>query len=166
MKKEDSHDIISRLDRIGAGGGTNMYPAMTLAYQQLADAADAGVRHMVLLTDGMTEGAGYQQLVEQMRKDQNITVSTVAVGADADVKLLEQLARAGGGRFHQALTPELVAAHLSAGSPHRGPTTDLRTRRRISTAAHRNARNGAGRRRRIAADHRLRAHQQKTKSAG
>ncbi len=104
-KKEDSTDILSRLDSVGAAGGTNMYPALTLAYEQLAQAADAGVRHIVLLTDGMTEGAGYQQLVEQMRKDQNVTLSTVAVGADADVKLLEQLARAGGGRFHQALSP-------------------------------------------------------------
>lgn len=104
-KKEDSQSINSRIDRVGAGGGTNLRPAMDLAYQQLDAATDASVRHIVLLTDGMTEGAGYAELVQQMRSERNVTVSTVAVGADADVKLLAELARVGAGRFHKALSP-------------------------------------------------------------
>ncbi len=106
VKKESSQSINSQIDRIAADGGTNMYPAMEMAYQQLAKAADASLRHMVILTDGMTEGTGYVELVKRMRESQKVTVSTVGVGPDADVNLLQDIAKAGGGRFYQANSPK------------------------------------------------------------
>ena len=52
-----------------------------------------------MLTDGQSATQNdYQTLIED-GKENNITVSTVAVGQDADRALLESLAEMGGGRF-------------------------------------------------------------------
>ncbi|HZZ29739.1 MAG TPA: VWA domain-containing protein [Pirellulales bacterium] len=107
VRKQDSQTIQSRIDRLGADGGTNMQPAIMMAHEQLARAADAAVRHMVIMTDGQTQGTNYPQLIQQLHQEK-ITTSTVALGADADFLLLEQMARAGGGRYYNAKTPRVL----------------------------------------------------------
>jgi von Willebrand factor type A domain len=52
---------------------------------------NATVKHIVLLTDGESPTGPYDQLTQQM-KDAGITLSTISVGSDADVNLLQQLA--------------------------------------------------------------------------
>jgi hypothetical protein len=59
---------------------------------------------MIVLTDGQTEGGGYEGLAGQM-KGEGMTVSTVAIGQDADVRLLQTIAAAGGGKFYETLDP-------------------------------------------------------------
>lgn len=49
-----------------------------------------------MLTDGQSEGSGYEGLSAQL-KAEGITVSTVGVGSDADIQLLQAMAAAGGG---------------------------------------------------------------------
>ncbi len=84
---------------IDAGGGTEIYPAVAAAFEALRD-VDADVKHLILLTDGQDAGSNnYQPLIEQMVAA-HVTVSTVAVGDDADQGFLSALARAGHGRFH------------------------------------------------------------------
>lgn len=66
------------------------------------------VRHAVLLTDGRSftnNMANYERLVQTAR-DQQITLSTIAIGEDADTSLLDQLARWGAGRYYFADRPE------------------------------------------------------------
>ncbi len=53
--------IVERIARLGPAGGTNMMPGMTEGYRALAK-VDAGIKHMIVLTDGQTEGTGYKEL--------------------------------------------------------------------------------------------------------
>jgi uncharacterized membrane protein len=87
-----------RVDAIGSGGGTDMYPGMVQGFADLRK-AEASVKHMIVLTDGQTPDAAFTKLVSDMRKA-NITVSTVAVGDDANVPLLSSIATGGKGKFY------------------------------------------------------------------
>src|SRR5262249_30776435 len=58
-------------------------------------------------TDGRTEGSDYLELIEDLRKEK-ITVSTVALGADADFALLQDMARVGKGRYYNAKVPRVL----------------------------------------------------------
>lgn len=99
----DFSSAARRVDVLGAGGGTDMFPAMRQAYNSLRR-AEAGVKHMIVLTDGQTPDADFAGLVRQMRS-QNITVTAVAVGADANVSLLQRIATQGGGKFYGVRSP-------------------------------------------------------------
>ncbi|MBI2918352.1 MAG: VWA domain-containing protein [Chloroflexi bacterium] len=81
-----------------ASGGTNIYPALAAAQQALAQ-AKAPRKHIILLTDGQSQPGDYQGLLSAMQ-EHDITLSTIAVGQDADAYLLEWLAQEGQGRFY------------------------------------------------------------------
>ncbi|WP_143544029.1 VWA domain-containing protein [Rhodopirellula sp. MGV] len=91
------------LSRIAASGGTDMFPAMSLGYAKLSR-VDAMVKHMIIVTDGQTNPGQFDQLTRQMRQD-SITVSTLAVGADADQTLLNRIASQGGGKYYAVKSP-------------------------------------------------------------
>jgi Mg-chelatase subunit ChlD len=99
-RASDRERIARQIARLGAGGGTNMYPGMELAFAALR-VTEASVKHMILLTDGQTEGTGYPQLAAAIRRA-GITISTVAVGDDSARDLLASVAGAGGGKFYYA----------------------------------------------------------------
>lgn len=96
---EDKEGIRSDIGTIRPGGGTSILPALEEGYNALKKSS-AKLKHIILLTDGQAEQSGYDGLVEKIKKD-NITVSTVAVGQDADGVLLESIAKGAGGRFYQ-----------------------------------------------------------------
>ena len=51
------------------------------------------------MTDGESTDRGYEDLIARMKPAQ-VTLSTLAIGSDADTKLLNSLARLGGGRYY------------------------------------------------------------------
>jgi len=94
-------DLQSQIARMTIGGGTNIERALAVGLPALAN-EPYRTRHAVLLTDGRSYSNNYpryQQLVETARAAQ-ITLSTVAIGIDADTELLEQLSRWGNGRYY------------------------------------------------------------------
>ncbi len=93
-------EIRSGLAGLQSGGGTILYPAIREAYERLVQSPSA-VRHLVILSDGLAEPADYGTLAEAIARD-GITVSTVAVGKDADSELMESLAEEGDGRYWYA----------------------------------------------------------------
>ncbi len=96
--------IQAQIAAIEAGGGTNIYGALELGLPALA-AQSAPVRHAVLFTDGRSiTSKSYEALIAPLR-EQGLTLSTIAIGADADQQLLETLARLGSGRYHYAAQP-------------------------------------------------------------
>ena len=95
VEKARINDFISR---IIAGSQTNIYPALEAAFQALAD-SEAEVRHIILLSDGKTYADDYEELVSLM-SDSDITVSSVAVGQEADRELLANIATWGRGRAY------------------------------------------------------------------
>jgi len=94
----ETASINSLISRIIAGSQTNIYPALEMAFNALAD-SEAEVRHVILLSDGKTYADAYEELVSLMSAS-DITVSTVAVGQEADRELLENIAIWGRGRSY------------------------------------------------------------------
>ncbi|MCR5419044.1 MAG: VWA domain-containing protein [Lachnospiraceae bacterium] len=97
-KAEDKKAIQKKIAKIDEGGGTMIYPALQEAYEKIA-AADAPVKHILLLTDGEGETDDFSLLTDAM-KQTGITLSTVAMGEDSDQDLLKRLASACGGRYY------------------------------------------------------------------
>ena len=90
------------IDSLQADGGTYMYPAMVIAKEMLENTS-AKIRHMICLSDGQTQPADHESLVEEMTGE-GITVSTVALG-DADRQLLARIAELGHGRYYETNDP-------------------------------------------------------------
>lgn len=96
----DAEGIARHIRSIGAGGGTNLFPAMDEAAAQLAK-SPAGVKHMIILTDGQTVGDPADGIARATRyKGVGITVSTVAIGDAANDGLLARIAKTADGRSY------------------------------------------------------------------
>ena len=95
--------IANQISLLGSGGGTNIYPGMVRAREALGE-VKAKIKHMIVLTDGQSSGEGYQALASQCHAE-GITISTVAVGAGAQVGLLQSIAAAGGGQSYVTMDP-------------------------------------------------------------
>jgi Ca-activated chloride channel homolog len=95
----DKKEIEKKIRSITPGGGTAIFPALEQGYEQLKE-LKLKRKHIILLTDGQSPTPpGYQALIESSMEE-NITISTLAVGEGADVTLLEEIANIGGGRFY------------------------------------------------------------------
>ncbi len=94
-KKARINEYISS---IIASAHTNIYPALEKAFEGLEE-VEAEVKHIILLSDGKTYPDDYETLVTRMAEAE-ITLSTVAVGEEADRELLENIARWGLGRSY------------------------------------------------------------------
>ena len=92
--------VLDEVARIRAGGGTVMYTPLAAARQFLR-ASPARIRHIIVLSDGLTDPGEFRGLAAEMVQDR-ITLSTVAIGSDADVEFMRNLARWGGGRSYTA----------------------------------------------------------------
>jgi len=94
-------EALDRVGRLFPANRTNMLPAIDEARRALVR-ANAGRKHMIILTDGRVPDAGpyYLELVKQMRL-LGITVSTVLVGGEVE-EMLREMANLGGGSFYQA----------------------------------------------------------------
>lgn len=100
-------EVQDRIAAIDYGGGTDIYRALGIGLPDLAR-QDVTVRHAVLLTDGRSytsDPEQYDRLVQAARAN-GMTLSTIAIGSDADTVLLERLADQGGGRYHFAGDPQ------------------------------------------------------------
>ena len=104
---DDPDTVINRIASIRSGGGTDIKAGVELMATELPN-DESQIKHVILLTDGISDTSGLPQLIEQLYTQNNITLSAVAVGRDADTKILEQLAIAGGGRYHFADNPSSI----------------------------------------------------------
>ena len=98
--------ILGLISSVLPGGGTNIFPALKEAFEEL-DPAAAKLKHVILLTDGQASYDGIRELVDEMA-EHKITVSAVGVGPEADKTLLTMVAEHGGGRFYHTLDPQNV----------------------------------------------------------
>jgi uncharacterized membrane protein len=92
--------IAQRIATIGAGGGTDLYPALEQSQQALLGAG-TNLRHIIALTDGRSAPGAFESLAESCGQA-GITISTIAVGPDADRPLLARVAQRSGGRLYIA----------------------------------------------------------------
>ncbi len=97
----DPNALRDKLATIGPGGGTYIYSGLEAAVKAL-EGSNARGKHIVLLTDGQSEGGDYAGLLKRMTAAK-ITLSTVGLGSDVDAALLGSLATSGGGQFYNTL---------------------------------------------------------------
>jgi len=109
---QDKEDVTAKILSVSAGGGTVIFPSVEKAYEDLAD-LKLQRKHIILLTDGQSPmPPGYLDTIAE-GKAANTTLSTVGIGADADQRLLEGMAEAGGGRYYGVTDESTVPAILS-----------------------------------------------------
>lgn len=104
---DDPSAVVNQIGAIRADGGTDIMAGVRLASQSLPQ-DDSSVKHIILLTDGIADPAGIPELVRKMNQEDGITLSSVAVGQGADVSLLAELAREGGGLYHFTDDPSTI----------------------------------------------------------
>lgn len=98
--------ILGDIGRLRARGGTAIFPALDMAFQDLL-VTRARIKHVILLTDGQTQEQGIPELVQAMRAE-GITVSTVGLGSDVNRALLQHAATLGGGRAYFTQDPHNI----------------------------------------------------------
>jgi hypothetical protein len=114
--------INAAIDELTADSGTEVYPALQVGIDAIR-AVDVDVRHVILLSDGKSRSgtrASYETLIDSAARDR-VSVSTIALGSDADTDLLQFIADKGFGRYHFTSKPEdiptvTLAEAQSAGS--------------------------------------------------
>jgi Ca-activated chloride channel family protein len=105
--QETRDELNAAIDGLKADGGTEIYPALSIGFDTVRG-VDADVRHIVLLSDGKSRTGtleSYEQLIADGITDRT-TLSTIAIGDDADTELLQTLAEQGNGRYHFAAKAE------------------------------------------------------------
>ena len=102
----DKNAIADKISTIEPGGGTNMIPGLQMAYDALSS-SPAKIKHVILMTDGVSVPGPFYDLITKMAGNQ-ITVSTVGIGSDADQNLLPQMAEWGQGRYYFTDNPQNI----------------------------------------------------------
>ena len=88
--------IAGRLAALTHGGGTDLFKALQEGIGTLRD-VPAVKKHLIALSDGLTPNMAFEALMRDAVAD-NITVTTVALGQDADRTLMDAIAHWGRGR--------------------------------------------------------------------
>lgn len=104
----DPKGTADKILAIGAGGGTNMGPALEEAGKQMAT-VKASVKHIIVLSDGRS--LGFETLPEQAEKIRTQTgamITTISVGDQADEKNMADIADRGGGKSFVVNNPNLL----------------------------------------------------------
>jgi uncharacterized membrane protein len=98
--------IDTQIDRLRPGGQTYFYPALLEAKRQI-EKVNTARRHVILLSDGETRGSQGElvDLVGVMKNEMKITVSAIAIGLEADIRIMKRISQYGGGLFHHTVDP-------------------------------------------------------------
>jgi TolA-binding protein/predicted TPR repeat methyltransferase len=103
-------DIQRAINRMDAGGGTVILPAIEEAFYALQN-VQTRYKHVLVLTDGGVEGGDFESLMRRMAA-KGMNVSTVLVGGDAHSEFLVNIANWGKGHFYAASNrfsiPEII----------------------------------------------------------
>lgn len=99
IRKNDEPEILKQMiSGIIADGGTQIAPALNEAYRQIKP-QEAVYRHILLLTDGISEEGDSIQLAREAAREK-ITISTIGLGQDVNRAYLERVATTAEGRSY------------------------------------------------------------------
>ena len=91
--------VDARIGGLHADGGTDIFLGLRAGYRQIL-ASSSSNRHIILLTDGISQPHTYTTLLAQLKRH-HITVATVALGTNVDSELLRRIAAATGGNSYE-----------------------------------------------------------------
>lgn len=104
----DKADIAKGIEYIQVGGGTTIFPALEHAVGMLEGSTRS--KHIILLSDGQ-EGAQYSyEGLLQRAVEQGVSLSTIALGSDADDRHMLYLSELGNGRSYSVSEGEDLPA--------------------------------------------------------
>jgi len=99
IRRADDKPLLKRLIAgINPDGGTQIPAALTEAYRKILPLT-ATFKHMVLLTDGISEEGDSMKLAKDAA-DHKITISAIGLGQDVNRPFLEKLATIAGGKSY------------------------------------------------------------------
>ena len=98
--------VTSTVAKLRSGGGTDIYPALKASYKALG-AEGSAMKHIILLSDGITFGGDFETLIKLGAK-RDMTLTTIGVGDDADRRSMETWADWGNGRYYLVTRPEHI----------------------------------------------------------
>lgn len=85
--------------QITASGGTDIFSGLQAAYNAIHQ-SNARYKHIILMSDGNSlVESDYNPLLAKIEQD-HITLSTIAIGSDADLQLMQMLAQRGKGKYY------------------------------------------------------------------
>jgi Ca-activated chloride channel family protein len=100
-------ELAGQIDGMEADGQTALIDAVWEAYGNLQGTGDTeAINALVVMTDGRENNSAYSTSDLQLRFEQEqavtVVVFTIAFGSDADMGLLQHIARIGNGQFRRA----------------------------------------------------------------
>ena len=108
QKYTDKDGISSAIDEIPLGGGTNIFGSLKAAVKGIKK-SDAKLKHIIVLSDG-EDGyplSSYSKLVGDAVEEE-ITISTVAIGTSTNPEIMNGLAEEGKGRCYTVQSGEAL----------------------------------------------------------
>ncbi|MCZ6788022.1 MAG: VWA domain-containing protein, partial [Planctomycetota bacterium] len=103
----DPAPVLRALKGLRAGGNTAMFRALSAGYR-LLDEEKTPVRHLVLLSDGISTDQGrWRDLITRMAS-RKVTLSTIGIGFDVEQRRLAKFAQWGHGRWWAANHPHEI----------------------------------------------------------
>jgi uncharacterized membrane protein len=90
--------LVAAVERLRAGGGTDIYVGL-LAAEELLATVDSAALHVVVMTDGITQPGDFPGVLGRLRA-LGATTSIIGIGDGADRGQLQSLADMGGGNLH------------------------------------------------------------------
>jgi Ca-activated chloride channel homolog len=103
-RAEDRSTIKRLVAGITPDGGTQIAPALGEGYRRIAAANAATYRHVVLLTDGISEEGDSLNLAKEAT-NRRVTISTVGLGQDVNRAYLEKVANFAKGKSYFLTDP-------------------------------------------------------------
>jgi Ca-activated chloride channel homolog len=131
MRHAQDTSLIKRLiSGVTPDGGTQIAPALAEAYRKVLP-SKATYKHIVLLTDGISEEGDSIELAKEAQAHQ-VTISTVGLGQDVNRSYLEKVAATSGGHSYFLNDPQGLEQILlkdvedySGGSAVENPLTPI-----------------------------------------
>lgn len=109
----DKQNLKRQVDRLNAGGGTEIAPALEAGLGELRRASALNsINRLVLLTDGQTEHEDRCHKQAQKQANAGIPLVALGIGGDWNEKLLINLAAATGGQADYIAGPQQIVPYF------------------------------------------------------
>jgi uncharacterized membrane protein len=105
----DKPAVMDDIASVRPGGSTDIYPALERSITALRS-SDAALKHIILLSDGMTSAGAFEALIREAHDQDLITLTTIGTGSDSDRRTMEEFARWGGGNYYLVTDPAAIPA--------------------------------------------------------
>ncbi len=106
-RNEKVDETVREVREIAPGGGTNIAAGMERAIEML-EGVNAKTKHVVVLSDGKSQREEDLPVLAKKLVDMGAKVSTIAVGDDADLGGMSNIAGIGNGTYYYASNPNAL----------------------------------------------------------